>query len=82
MSFQGNLVKKYNLRSERQWRGTEVYLRILPYGSDEDRDGDEDEEEEELEEENGGGELDEFNCAAGELNGSPYGIERLPLLPD
>ncbi|CAA7043102.1 unnamed protein product [Microthlaspi erraticum] len=81
VSFQGNLVKKYNLRSERQWRGNEVYLRILPCGSEEDRDGDEEEEEEEPEEENGG-ELDEFDCAAGELNGLPYGIERLPLLPD
>ncbi|XP_024007905.1 uncharacterized protein ycf45 isoform X3 [Eutrema salsugineum] len=77
VSLQGKLVKKYNLRSERQWRGAEVYLRILPYGTDDD----EDEEEGEAEEENVG-ELDEFGFASGEFNGSPYGIDRLPLLPD
>lgn len=81
VSLQGNLVKKYNLRSERQWRGPEMYLRILPYGTEEDRDDDEDEDEGEFEEENRG-ELDEFGCATGESNGSPYGIDRLPLLPD
>ncbi|KAL0825722.1 hypothetical protein Bca101_049399 [Brassica carinata] len=80
VSFQGNLVRKYNLRSERHWRGDEVYLRILPYGMDEDKD-DEDEEEEVVEEENGG-ELEEFGCVTDESNGLPYGIDRLPLLPD
>lgn len=80
VSFQGNLVRKYNLRSERHWRGDEVYLRILPYGMEEDRD-DEDEDEEELEDENGG-ELEEFGCVTDESNGLPYGIDRLPLLPD
>ncbi|KAH0938429.1 hypothetical protein HID58_005890 [Brassica napus] len=77
VSFQGNLVRKYNLRSERHWRGDEVYLRILPYGMDED----EDEEEEVVEEENGG-ELEEFGCVTEESNGLPYSIDRLPLLPD
>lgn len=81
VSFQGNLVRKYNLRSERQWRGDEVYLRILPYGMDEDKDDEEEDEEEELEEENGG-ELEEFGYVTDESNGSPYGIDRLPLLPD
>lgn len=81
VSFQGNLVRKYSLRSERHWRGDEVYLRILPYGMEEDRD-DEDEDEEELEEENGG-EVEEFGCVTDESsNGLPYGIDRLPLLPD
>lgn len=82
VTLQGNLVKKYNLRSEIQRREAETYLRILPYGMDQDRDDDEYEEEEELEEENGG-ELDELGFATGESNnGLPYGIDRLPLLPD
>ncbi|KAF3520011.1 hypothetical protein DY000_02063783 [Brassica cretica] len=79
VSFQGNLVRKYNLRSERHWRGEEVYLRILPYGMDEDKD---DEDEEEVVEEENGGELEEFGCVTDESNGLPYGIDRLPLLPD
>ncbi|XP_022551877.1 protein SEEDLING PLASTID DEVELOPMENT 1 isoform X3 [Brassica napus] len=79
VSFQGNLVRKYNLRSERHWRGDEVYLRILPYGMDEDKD---DEDEEEVVEEENGGELEEFDCVTDESNGLPYGIDRLPLLPD
>lgn len=79
VSFQGNLVRKYNLRSGRHWRGDEVYLRILPYGMDEDKD---DEDEEEVVEEENGGELEEFDCVTDESNGLPYGIDRLPLLPD
>ncbi|XP_010428224.1 PREDICTED: uncharacterized protein ycf45-like isoform X2 [Camelina sativa] len=79
VSLQGKLVRKYNLRSERKWREDEMYLRIIPYGTEEDRDDGEDEGE--VEEENGE-ELDEFGCSTGESNGSPYGIDRLPLLPD
>ncbi|KAG7589952.1 P-loop containing nucleoside triphosphate hydrolase [Arabidopsis suecica] len=79
VSLQGKLVRKYNLRSERKWRGDEMYLRILPYGTEEDRDDGEDKGE--FEEENGE-ELDEFGCATGESNDSPSGIDRLPLLPD
>lgn len=56
-----------------------MYLRILPYGTEEDRE--EGEYEEEFEEE-AGQELEEFGCATGESNDSPYGIDRLPLLPD
>ncbi|XP_006300819.2 uncharacterized protein ycf45 isoform X1 [Capsella rubella] len=79
VSLQGKLVRKYNLRSERKWREDEMYLRIIPYGTEEDRDDGEDEGE--FEEENGE-ELDEFGCSTGESDGSPYGIDRLPLLPD
>ncbi|KAL1194101.1 Protein SEEDLING PLASTID DEVELOPMENT 1 [Cardamine amara subsp. amara] len=79
VSLQGNLVKKYNLRSERQWRGAEMYLRILPYGTEVIREDDDNEGE--CEEENRG-ELDELSSATGESNGWPYSIDRLPLLPD
>ncbi|CAF2139704.1 BnaA02g16360D [Brassica napus] len=82
VSFQGNLVRKYNLRSERQWRGDEVYLRILPYGMDEDKNKEDEDEEEEVVEEENGGELEEFGCVTEESNGLPYSIDRLPLLPD
>ncbi|CAN8235126.1 unnamed protein product [Cochlearia groenlandica] len=75
VSFQGNLVRKYKLRSERQRRGTEAYLRILPYGTDVIRDDDEEEEDDENPEEEISGDLDESN-------GLSYGIDRLPLLPD
>ncbi|VYS50880.1 unnamed protein product [Arabidopsis thaliana] len=79
VSLQGKLVRKYNLRSERKWRGDEMYLRILPYSTKEDRDDREDEGE--FGEANGE-ELDELGFATGESNDSPSGIDRLPLLPD
>jgi nucleoside-triphosphatase THEP1 len=79
VSLQGKLVRKYNLRSERKWRGDEMYLRILPYSTEEDRDDREDEGE--FGEANGE-ELDELGFATGESNDSPSGIDRLPLLPD
>lgn len=73
VSLQGKLVRKYNLRSERKWRGDEMYLRILPYSTEEDRDDREDEGE--FGEANGE-ELDELGFATGESNDSPSGIDR------
>ncbi|XP_010539164.1 PREDICTED: uncharacterized protein ycf45 [Tarenaya hassleriana] len=56
-------------------KGSEMCLRILPYGTNDVIDEDEDEDDED-------DEFDEFLGSTGDSDGSPFTIDRLPLLPD
>ncbi|KAI6690300.1 hypothetical protein NL676_027128 [Syzygium grande] len=71
MSLQIDLIRKYQLRSERVGKEMDIRLRILPYdsGNYEDRDSTD------IEVVDG---FDDF----GSTNGSAYNIRKLPLLPD
>lgn len=76
MSLQIELVKKYQLQSERIGKEPDARLRILPFHMEIDegdrvsRGTDEDDE------------LDEFSSSSNITNGSIYSLSRLPLLPD
>lgn len=71
MSLQMDLIRKYQLRSERVGKEPDIHVRVLPYdgGSYEDIDSTDNEV------------ADGFDDI-GSTNGSAYNISRLPLLPD
>lgn len=73
MLLQKDLIRKYKLQSERVGVDPDVRLRILPF-----QDGDTDSSGREESDD----EADEIFSLNGESNGSPYSIDRLPLLPD
>lgn len=74
--LQKDLIRKYKLQSERVGLEPDVRLRILPFQTtmdgETDSDGNVDTDNE----------VDELFSHDGEANGSPYFVERLPLLPD
>lgn len=74
--LQKDLIRKYKLQSERVGLEPDVRLRILPFQTtmdgETDSDGNVDTDNE----------VDELFSHNGEANGSPYCVERLPLLPD
>lgn len=73
--LQKDLIRKYKLSSERVGEPN-VRLRILPFQSATDEDGHSDDglDEDDV--------FDEVLRPAAETNGSPYTMDRLPLLPD
>ncbi|KAF4348634.1 protein SEEDLING PLASTID DEVELOPMENT 1 [Cannabis sativa] len=82
MSLQLDLIRKYQLEAEQIGSGTDTQLRILPFGA----------QTTEFEEENGeqnpifddDDDVGEFvdDDDGGNSNGSPYLVDRLPLLPE
>lgn len=73
MLLQKDLIRKYKLQSERVGVEPDVRLCILPFqGEDTDISEREDSDDE----------VDEIFSLSGESNGSPYSVDRLPLLPD
>lgn len=71
--LQKDLIRKYKLQCERVGEEPDVRLRILPFqDGDTDISGSEDSDDE----------PDEIFSINGESNGSPYSVDRLPLLPD
>ncbi|KAK1395556.1 Protein SEEDLING PLASTID DEVELOPMENT [Heracleum sosnowskyi] len=71
--LQKDLIRKYNLQCERVGVEPDVRLRILPFqDKDTDISGSE----------NSDDEADELFSLSGESNGTPYSVDRLPLLPD
>lgn len=71
--LQKDLIRKYKLQCERVGVEPDVRLRILPFqDKDTDISGSEDSDDE----------ADELFSLSGDLNGSPYAVDRLPLLPD
>ena len=70
--LQKDLIRKYKLNSERVGEPN-ARLRILPFQSATHEDGHSDD---------GLDEDDELLKPAAETNGSPYTMDRLPLLPD
>ncbi|KAM7495413.1 hypothetical protein LguiB_030022 [Lonicera macranthoides] len=84
MVLQKELIRKYKLQSERVGTDLDIRIRILPFQS-----AAEDDEEEEDSDQRGDIE-DEFDELFGpngrgsnaETSGSPYVVDRLPLLPD
>ncbi|KAI4333597.1 hypothetical protein L6164_018381 [Bauhinia variegata] len=76
LSLQLDLVRKYQLEARRMSRESDVHLRILPshYRMDEDRTNGETSDADVG--------FDDFSCPDGSTNGSPYTVERLPLLPE
>jgi hypothetical protein len=76
ISLQIELIQKYQLEAERIGSESDVRLRILPFGTRVDEDG----KASDRDSVNGG--LDDFASANGDPNGSPYLVDRLPLLPD
>ncbi|KAF9609969.1 hypothetical protein IFM89_019525 [Coptis chinensis] len=75
MSLQMELIQKYQLQSEKVGKETNIRLRILPLQAktDKDKQGSEQMEPDRR--------LD-YSGLSGDLNGSVYNVERLPLLPD
>ncbi|XP_030443539.1 protein SEEDLING PLASTID DEVELOPMENT 1 isoform X1 [Syzygium oleosum] len=71
MSLQLDLIRKYQLQSERVGKEPDILLRILPYDSGSYEDGDSTDNEV----------VDGFDDF-GSTNGSTYNISKLPLLPD
>lgn len=71
LSLQMDVVQKYQLEARKISRESDVHLRILPSHSkvDEDSETSDDPENDAL---------DDFASP----NGSPYSVDRLPLLPD
>ncbi|OMO74838.1 hypothetical protein CCACVL1_16433 [Corchorus capsularis] len=78
ISLQIELLEKYQLQSEKVGKGSDVWLRILPFqlsanqvktSSDQNVDGNGDPED-----------LDTFDVYG--ANGSPHNVDRLPFLPD
>ncbi|XP_059662703.1 protein SEEDLING PLASTID DEVELOPMENT 1 [Cornus florida] len=79
MSLQKDLIRKYKLESEKVGKEKDVRLRILPSEYRMDEDG----QSGEIVDANS--KFDEFFShfsLTAETNGSPYDIDRLPLLPD
>lgn len=73
ISLQTELIEKYQLQSEKVGKGSDVCLRILPFKlvKDEDKSSGEDANVNDFE-----------NFEPYGANGSPHGVDRLPLLPD
>ncbi|GMJ10141.1 hypothetical protein like AT1G73170 [Hibiscus trionum] len=73
ISLQIELIQKYQLQPEKVGKGSDVRLRILPFQlvKDDDESSGEDVDANEFEN------LDRYGA-----NGSPYSMDRLPLLPD
>ncbi|KAG2681763.1 hypothetical protein I3760_11G158500 [Carya illinoinensis] len=71
MSLQMELIRKYQLEAEKIGTESDRRLRILPFhkGKTSDTDG-------------AHGGFDDFVGADGNINGSFYSVDRLPLLPD
>ncbi|KAI9086030.1 hypothetical protein K1719_032107 [Acacia pycnantha] len=80
LSLQLELVQKYQLEARKITSDSGVHLRILPnhYRIDEET-FDNSEASDDPEEDEG---LDDFASPNGNVNGSPYRLDRLPLLPD
>lgn len=76
ISLQKDLVQKYKLQSKRIGTEPDERLRILPFQTAEDEDGDASDGDD------GGREFDEFSSLNSDTNGSPYVVDRLPLLPE
>ncbi|CAK9137850.1 unnamed protein product [Ilex paraguariensis] len=74
--LQKDLIRKYNLQSERVGSESDIRLRILPFQSMEDEDT---QTSERTEADN---EFDELFNVNAEANGSPNTLEKLPFLPD
>lgn len=74
--LQKDLIRKYNLKSERVASELGVRLRILPLQSTVDEDSPEGEEADDA---SNSGNLYGLND---ETNGSAFTVDRLPLLPD
>ncbi|KAK9269357.1 hypothetical protein L1049_001128 [Liquidambar formosana] len=76
MSLQIDLIRKYQLQSEKVGVEPGVRLRILPFQirMDEDR------QSSDIVDEYSG--FDDFVSTNGDTNGSTYSMDRLPLLPD
>lgn len=76
MSLQMDFIRKYQLETERIGTEPEARLRILPYHTRMDVNN---KFIETIGTDSG---IDDFISATGDTNGSPYSIDRLPLLPD
>lgn len=76
MSLQIDFIRKYQLETERIGIEPEARLRILPYQTRMDVNS---KFIETIGTDSG---VDDFISATGNTNGSPYSIDRLPLLPD
>ncbi|XP_011082742.1 uncharacterized protein ycf45 isoform X2 [Sesamum indicum] len=73
--LQKDLIRKYNLKSERVASEHGVWLRILPLQGITGEDNSENEEAD-------GASMGDFYGLNGETNGSAFTVNRLPLLPD
>ncbi|XP_010279164.1 PREDICTED: uncharacterized protein ycf45 isoform X2 [Nelumbo nucifera] len=75
MSLQMDLIQKYQLQSQKVGEEPNLRLRILPFQTKMDvvRHGEMDET---------GDWFDDFGGTDGEMNGSSYNVDRLPLLPE
>ncbi|KAL5736463.1 hypothetical protein ACOSP7_030857 [Xanthoceras sorbifolium] len=76
LSFQKDLIKKYQLQYERVGKEPDARLRILPFQTKLDEGGD----TSETDDVDIG--FDDFIGSIGDSNGTPYSVDRLPLLPD
>lgn len=76
ISLQEDLVCKYKLQSKKIGTEPNERVRILPFQNVGDEDGDSSEGDD------ADGEFDEFSSLNSEMNGSPYIVNRLPLLPE
>ncbi|KAF9666607.1 hypothetical protein SADUNF_Sadunf16G0246400 [Salix dunnii] len=76
MSLQIDFIKKYQLETERIGTEPEGRLRILPYQTRIDANS------KFIETVGTDSRVDNFLSATGDTNGSPFSIDRLPLLPD
>lgn len=75
ISLQLDLIRKYHLEAERIGSGADTQLRILPFSTQTTEEG----KDEQTISEN---ELDDFVNGNGNSTGSPYFVDRLPLLPE
>ncbi|KAF8413782.1 hypothetical protein HHK36_001775 [Tetracentron sinense] len=76
ISLQMDLIQKYQLQSEKVGKEPDIRLRILPFQSKTD------EGRETGEMINTNDPLDDFMGTNGDVSGSLYSVDRLPLLPD
>ncbi|PON45684.1 hypothetical protein PanWU01x14_256760 [Parasponia andersonii] len=74
ISLQLDLIQKYQLEAERIGSGADTQLRILPFHTTEEGNSEQNSMPD--------NELDDFINVDGNSNGSPYVVDRLPLLPE
>ncbi|PON98402.1 hypothetical protein TorRG33x02_056360 [Trema orientale] len=74
--LQLDLIQKYQLEADRIGSGADTQLRILPFHTQTTEEGN---SEQNSVSDN---ELDDFINVDGNSNGSPYVVDRLPLLPE
>lgn len=74
--LQKDLVRQYKLHSKKIGTEPDERLRIFPFQNAGDEDGVSSEGDD------ADGEFDEFSSLDSERNGSPYIVNRLPLLPE